>query len=88
MNFGKRSGYNLITIACYRKMETILVYTTRQAFTATFRDEGSPMKLRALLAVLAVAVLAACTSPTASNSTTQQPDPGVGFGSPATGTGR
>ena len=45
------------------------------------------MKIRTLLAVLAVAVLAACTSPTASDSTTQQPDPEVGFGSPAIGTG-
>ena len=44
------------------------------------------MRIRALLAVLAVAVLAACTSPTAPN-VAQQPDTELGFGSPAIGTG-
>ncbi|HEX8276164.1 MAG TPA: hypothetical protein VF615_26230 [Longimicrobiaceae bacterium] len=44
------------------------------------------MKIRALLAVLAVAMLAACTSPTAP-ATSQQPDTDLSFGSPAIGTG-
>ncbi len=44
------------------------------------------MKIRTLLAVLAAAVLAACTSPTAPGAT-QMPDPGLEFGSPAIGTG-
>ncbi|MEW5931522.1 MAG: hypothetical protein AB1941_28985 [Gemmatimonadota bacterium] len=45
------------------------------------------MKIRALFAVLAVAMLAACTSPTAPNATTQKTDTALGFGSPAIGTG-
>ncbi len=45
------------------------------------------MKIRALLAVLAVAGLAACTSPTTPNATAQQPDTALAYGSPAIGTG-
>lgn len=66
MTSGKRSGYKLIAIPRGRQMETIFRYTTKTTLTAPPGDEDAMTRIRALLAVVAVALLAACSqSPTA-----------------------